>query len=56
MKETTMNQEKLAKLQAQVRIGGKVRANIGWRAGAACSWWVWVGVPLALALCPFNDL
>ncbi len=25
MKETIMNQEKLAKLQAQVRIGGKVR-------------------------------
>lgn len=24
MKETIMNQEKLAKLQAQVRIGGKV--------------------------------
>lgn len=24
MKETVMNQEKLAKLQAQVRIGGKV--------------------------------
>lgn len=27
MKETIMNQEKLAKLQAQVRIGGKVRAD-----------------------------
>lgn len=27
MKETIMNQEKLAKLQAQVRIGGKVIAN-----------------------------
>lgn len=26
MKETMMNQEKLAKLQAQVRIGGKVGA------------------------------
>lgn len=26
MKETIMNQEKLAKLQAQVRIGGKVGA------------------------------
>lgn len=25
MRETIMNQEKLAKLQAQVRIGGKVR-------------------------------
>jgi len=28
MKETIMNQEKLAKLQAQVRIGGKVRTDI----------------------------
>lgn len=27
MKETIMNQEKLAKLQAQVRIGGKVSVN-----------------------------
>uniref|UniRef100_A0A8C7BJQ4 Uncharacterized protein n=1 Tax=Neovison vison TaxID=452646 RepID=A0A8C7BJQ4_NEOVI len=27
MKETIMNQEKLAKLQAQVRIGGKVSFN-----------------------------
>lgn len=28
-----MNQEKLAKLQAQVRIGGKVGAAPGWRWG-----------------------
>lgn len=28
MKDTIMNQEKLAKLQAQVRIGGKVTARI----------------------------
>lgn len=28
MKETIMNQEKLAKLQAQVRIGGKVSFRV----------------------------
>lgn len=28
MKEAIMNQEKLAKLQAQVRIGGKVSTKI----------------------------
>lgn len=28
MKETIMNQEKLAKLQAQVRIGGKVNVSL----------------------------
>lgn len=33
MKETIMNQEKLAKLQAQVRIGGKVGAAPGRRWG-----------------------
>lgn len=33
MKETIMNQEKLAKLQAQVRIGGKVGAAA---LGTAC--------------------
>lgn len=29
MKEAIMNQEKLAKLQAQVRIGGKVTFSLG---------------------------
>lgn len=28
MKEISMNQEKLAKLQEQVRIGGKVRCSM----------------------------
>lgn len=31
MKELIMNQEKLAKLQAQVRIGGKVRCSKCWQ-------------------------
>lgn len=36
MKETIMNQEKLAKLQAQVRIGGKVGAASLAAIGIAC--------------------
>lgn len=37
MRETIMNQEKLAKLQAQVRIGGKVRVKV---ACFRCFLWV----------------
>jgi len=37
MKETIMNQEKLAKLQAQVRIGGKVGAASPPRPGGRLS-------------------
>ena len=54
-----MNQEKLAKLQAQVRIGGKVSATIkgvcfGWSLRNKCFFFI-VGAFIFTGVCPQKE-
>lgn len=48
MKETIMNQEKLAKLQAQVRIGGKVTAKITLKCYVKCPKYIYSAATFVL--------